>query len=99
MSDLSDLNESKRRNGEDRAFLHDLSTPLAILKHSVAKFEAESRASGDADSDLKRELILSRMKDAVAKMERIHGDFKMVVYDREMNDGGDPLDKGLNRRI
>lgn len=99
---MSDREIKRKRNSEDRSFLHALSTPMAILKYSISKLEAESVIAGqarDSEAVLKYELMLSRVKDALAKMERIHGDFKMVVYDREIQDGRDPLDAGQNRRI
>ncbi len=98
---MSDRENKRKRNLEDRSFLHALATPMAILKYSISKLEAESVVAGqarDSEAVLKYELMLSRVKDALAKMERIHGDFKMVVYDREIQDGGDPLEVSPNRQ-
>lgn len=102
---MSDRVERKKRNAEDRTFLHAFATPMALLKYSIAKLEAEAALlHSDApqgsgfEAELKCQLAISRAKDAVAKMEQIHGDFKLAIYDREIQDGDDPLEFSQNRR-
>lgn len=96
---MSDRTERAKRNVEDRLFLHELATPIALLKYSISKLESEVKLHRIEGTDpLKVELAISRSKDALARMELIHGSYKLVVYDREIEDGGDPLESSRNRR-
>jgi hypothetical protein len=96
---MPDHTERMKRNAHDRTFLHDLATPIALLKYSISKLEAEiALIHTDGKDHLRVDLAFSRAKDALAKMENIHGNQKLVVYDREFEDGGDPLESSQNRR-
>jgi hypothetical protein len=96
---MPDHTEKMKRNAHDRTVLHDLATPIAILKYSISKLEAEiAQLRAEGKDHLKVDLVFSRAKDALAKLELIHGNQKLVVYDRELEDGGDPLESSQNRR-
>lgn len=96
---MPDCTERKKRNDQDRAFLHDLATPIALMKYSISKLEAElAMLRAEGKDHVKVDLAFSRAKDALAKMEIIHGSQKLVVYDRELEDGGDPLESSQSRR-
>ncbi len=71
---------------------------MAILKYAMISLEKRLRASPDLlrqpmseEETLRFESLLTRAKDAMTRMEQTHGDFKLVVYEREIEDGHEPL--------
>lgn len=94
-SDCSQANAD--RNAEDRKFLHEFASPLAVLKYSLRKIQS-GVSDLEGDEKLQAELVFARAADAIQKLERLHADFKVTVYEREIEDGQEPLD-GISDRL
>lgn len=79
----------RRRNLEDRIFLHDIATPLTIVRLTTKRIHAILDGTA-AERDKPRGLeLLKRLEDALEKMENIHADFKSAVHQRESDDERD----------
>lgn len=94
-SDCSQANAD--RNAEDRKFLHEFASPLAVLKYSLRKIQS-GVSDLEGDEKLQAELVFARAADAIQKLERLHADFKVTVYEREIEDGQEPLE-GISDRL
>lgn len=89
--------EFASRNAVDRKFLHEFANPMAVLKYSLKKMKS-TLGEIDENRQLEVEMLFARAADAIQKLENLHADFKVVVYEREIDDGQEPLD-GISRRI
>jgi hypothetical protein len=76
------MSDSKQPINPSRKFLHDLATPLTIVKHMIKKFK-EALAS---DQPLDKKASLERMEKAlkaVEQMEHLHAEHKSEIHKRE----------------
>ena len=71
------------RNAEDRKFLHDLATPLTVVKQLVKRTLAEllePSAAGTLEKQIDR---MQRTMKAIEQMETLHADQKAKISTRE----------------
>ena len=66
---------------EDRKFLHDLATPLTILKLRLKKLQS-TFTSDDASKSMVEDMF-KQMYGAIEKIERLHAEQKEKIHKRQ----------------
>ncbi len=90
---------SHDRNKQDRRFLHDFATPMSVLRLVLLKIGSGIESDGSDPKQVEANLaLLDRAQRALETMEKIHADFKVSVYDREIADGHDPVERVTDRQ-
>lgn len=81
--------EKLSRNKQDRVFLHDIATPLTILKLSISKL-SQTLASPDckltAEERANTDKLIQRALNSVKKIEELHANHRALISVRESED-------------
>ena len=67
---------------EDRTFLHDLASPLSILRLNLRRVIAVAENKSEPLPPEKQARLLQQMMEAIKKMEALHADHKERVEKR-----------------
>ncbi len=69
---------------ENRKFLHDMATPVSILRLLIKRLTAAQEGTGpEADKERIKE-FLQRAAAAIDSIETLHADFKSALAEREL---------------
>lgn len=77
------MNKKEIQNQEDRTFLHEIATPLTVIKlHSkrMLQYWESKKDHPDSGSQIK---ALGQMISAIQKIEDLHADQKSKIHLRE----------------
>jgi len=79
--------EREKQSLENRSFLHDLATPLTVMRILTKRLRAlkqESAKATDSGTDPAHEAeLLRRLEESLEKVEALHAQFKAVLHERE----------------
>ncbi len=79
------------RTKQDRAFLHDLATPMTIFKLTVTKIAQKLTGPESKLSDEDKafyDKLLQRALNSAKKLEEFHANHRAVLAAREVEDAG-----------
>ncbi len=75
--------DKKSHNKQNREFLHDIATPMTILRLSLKRLSAIQDGTAPAEDIAKQPEIFKRAMTAMQKLEDLHANFKLVLHARE----------------
>lgn len=67
---------------ENRAFLHDLATPITFLRLQIKRLIKTADGKAPALSHEDYEMHLKKMLNSIEKMENLHADQKAKIHKR-----------------
>lgn len=75
--------EKPGSDAEERKFLHDIASPLAVIKTLTRRMEKELLGEVEESSKEKQAARLQKILQAVASLERLHADQKCILSQRD----------------
>lgn len=67
---------------EDRKFLHDLASPLSILKILIGKLSRSEEEQGALKFNERQKKMLDNMSKAITTLENLHSDHRAKIHER-----------------
>ncbi len=74
---------------QNREFLHDIATPMTIMRLSLKRLEIILEAATTPEDIQKKQEIFKRFSGALEKLEELHANFKVVLHNRTEDDSSD----------
>jgi hypothetical protein len=76
---------SDKFNNENRKFLHDIATPITVLKLMI-KSISNSLSQDQLEKNDKLKNAIQRAQSAIAKIEELHANYKAEISARPKTD-------------
>lgn len=84
---------ARERTKQNRIFLHDLATPLSVLDIVMNQLVTLRSKPSTPESLAKHDKLLEQAKNSLAKMKKIHADFRELQSARDHEDREHPEKK------